>query len=98
MKQKYQGVQMRFPAETAVSGMEFSFRDRQFRLGEPMPQTLGRDNLPIAVIMNGYTMQFELLENGQKAGAGWFYFYGSFEGKKWAVLDEVELMDAAVAA
>ena len=98
MKQNYHSVQMRFPEEAVVPGMEFSFRGRRFQLGDPMPQTLGNRALPIGVVVNGYTGQFELLENDQKVGAGWFYFYGSLEGKKWAILDEVELSDSAGAA
>lgn len=98
MKQNYHSVQMRFPAETAVPGLKFSFHGRRLQLGNAMPETIGRDQVPIGVVMNGYTIQFELLENGYPVGAGWFYFYGAFEGKMWAVLDEVELTGAAAIA
>lgn len=90
MKQ-YHHLQMRFPGEDVVPGMSLSFQDRQYTLGEPIPQTLQRDNLPMGVWMTGYTRQHLLTKDGQPAGAAWFYFYSAFEGKFWAVLDAIEV-------
>lgn len=92
MKQYHQ-LQMRFPAEQAQPGMKFAFRGREYTLGGDVPQTLGHA-VPIGVVVNGYTRQFSLVEDGGAVGQAWFYFYTSFEKKSWAVLDELELSEA----
>lgn len=89
--QSYHQVQMRFSAEDVVPGMEIFFRGKSLMLGTLMPQTLAHDNVPVG----GYSMQFELLHNGRRAGAAWFYYYRSFEDVQWAVLDEMTLAEAA---
>lgn len=91
---RYHQLQARFPADGIAPGMNLSFRGGQYTLGQPIPKTLQPTNLPMGVIMNGYTEQFLLMRKNQPVGAAWFYFYGSFEGKSWAVLDEIELEPA----
>ena len=91
-KQVYHYLQMRFPAKIVLSGMELSFRNKKFTLGASMPQTLAHSNLPIGVVVNGYTRQFELLQDGKRVGAAWFYFYCSFQGMHWGILDEIALV------
>ena len=88
---KFSSLQMRFPAEKIAPGHEISFQETTYILGATMPQTLEHSALCIGTVVNGYTAQFELLHNSKHAGAAWFYFYGSFEGSFWAVLDELEL-------
>ena len=84
-------MQLRFPENAVNTDSEISIRGRQYTIGRSIPQTLGHSALPMGVIMNGYTRQYELLHDGQAVGAAWFYFYTAFEGKSWAVLDEAEL-------
>lgn len=95
---RYHNLQIRFPAYTVGPGTTFPFRGRQLVLGNAMVQTLARKELPIAVVANGYTMQFELLCDGQRAGAAWFYFYTALERKCWGILDEMELNEVGGAA
>lgn len=88
---RYHNLQIRFPAGSVAPGMELSFCGGQYTLGAPMPKTLQPSALPISVITNGSTEQFQLMRENQIAGAAWFYLYGAIEGSRWAVLDEVEL-------
>lgn len=88
---QFHNIQIRFPADSITTGAEISFKGSAYKLGEPMPKTLQPSHLPMGVTMNGYTEQFQLLQNGQRIGAAWFYFYGAFEGNRWAVLDVVAL-------
>lgn len=88
---QYHNLQIRFPADSITTGTEINFKGSVYKLGAPMPKTLQPDRLPMGVTMSGYTEQFQLLQNGQHIGAAWFYFYGAFEGKRWAVLDELAL-------
>lgn len=90
MKQ-YHHLQMRFLDEDVVPGMSFSFQGCQYTLGDSIPQTLQRDNLPIGVLLTGCTRQYLLTKDGQPAGAAWFYFYRAAEGKFWAILDAIEV-------
>lgn len=85
---------MRFPADVVTPGMGLSFQGGHYTLGQPVPQTLQHASLPIGVLMSGYTEQFLLRRDNRPVGAAWFYFYGSIEGNRWAVLDEVELESA----
>ena len=85
---------MRFAADEVAPGMKLLFRSKQFVLGKPMPQTLAKSALPIGVLKTGYTKQFALLRDGEPAGAAWFYFYCSMEGKTWGILDELALTNA----
>lgn len=95
---RYHNLQIRFPADTVGPGATISFQGRKLMLGNIMVQTLARKELPIAVVKNGYTMQFELLCDGQRVGAAWFYFYTALERKCWGILDEMELNEAGGAA
>lgn len=88
---RYHNLQIRFPADSVAPGMELSFGGGRYTLGAPMPKTLQPSMLPISVITNGSTEQFQLVRENQIAGAAWFYFYGAIEGSRWAVLDEAEL-------
>lgn len=90
MKQ-YHNLQQRLPADSISTGAQISFQGDQYTLGQTIPKTLQPSNLPMGVIMNGYTEQFLLLKSDQPVGAAWFYFYGSCEGNRWAVLDAVEV-------
>lgn len=92
---KYHSIQMRFLESEIIPGAEIVFQGKTYTLGQTTQQTLGRNDLPIGVVMNGYTSQFELLREGCKVGTAWFYFYGAFEGKQWAILNELELYDSA---
>lgn len=96
--QNFHHLQIRFPEKHVAPGMKLTFHGSALTLGDAMPQTLGRTDLPIGAVVNGYTMQFELLREGRRAGAAWFYCYGSVEGSQWAVLDEMELYDTAAAS
>ena len=96
--ERYHTLQIRFSAEKVHPGMEFSYRGNTFILGDATAETLAPPALPIGVIMNGFTRQFVLTQEGQPAGAAWFYFYRAFEGKNWAVLDEMELYNARACA
>lgn len=87
--QRFHHLQIRFPGEQVTSGMQLVFGKKQFLLGNIMPQTLAPNGVPIGVVMNGYTRQFELLQDGKPVGAAWFYFYHSFEGRQWGILDEL---------
>lgn len=93
----YSTVQIRFPAEEIDAGKNIHFLDDVYTLGHQVPQTLQNRNVNISMMGNGYCAQYTLLKDNQKAGEGWFYFYGAFEGVKWAVLDEVQLYEEAVA-
>lgn len=88
---RYHNLQIRYSADSVASGRELSFRGSRYTLGQTIPKTLQPSALPMGVVMNGYTEQFQLMQGDQKVGAAWFYFYGAFEGNRWAVLDEVEL-------
>lgn len=90
--QSYHQVQLRFPAEAVAPGMEFFYEGKRLMVGTIMPQTLAHGNIP----PDGYSMQFELLHDGRRAGAAWFYFYRSMEGVQWGVLDEMTLTKDAV--
>lgn len=94
---QYHNLQMRFSADSIAPGADIFFQGKKYLLGQSVPKSLQPRNLPIGVVMNGYTEQFQLLQNGQPIGAAWFYFYGSMEDTRWAVLDAVELSTAAVA-
>lgn len=95
---QYHNLQMRFPASEVATGKSLFFRGERYMIGQPTPKTLQPSGLPMGVMMGGYTEQFSLMEGNQSVGAAWFYFYPSFEGKMWAVLDEVELMSVASCA
>lgn len=92
---RYHNLQMRYSADSVEPGMTIFFQGSQYTLGQPIPKTLQPSALPMGVVMSGYTEQFLLVRGDLPVGAAWFYFYGSFEGKRWAVLDEVELETAA---
>lgn len=94
-RQTYHTLQIRFPGGQVQSGMEFTFRKNRFTLGRTMPQTLAPAGVPIGVALDGYTRQFELLQDGKPAGAAWFYFYRSFEGRDWGILDELSVKVAS---
>lgn len=96
MKQYHQ-LQMRFPAKQVQPGMKFAFKGREYTLGGDVPQTLGHA-VPVGVIVNGYTRQFSLVEDGAVVGQAWFYFYTSLEKKSWAILDELGLTGTAQCA
>ncbi len=88
---RHHHIQMRFPASDMQQGMKFQYQGVEYTLGSPVPETLQPEGLPIGVLMNGYTKQFFITADGVPAGEAWFYYYGSFEGKQWAVLDELML-------
>lgn len=88
---RYHNLQIRFPADSVAPGMELSFGASRYTLGAPMPKTLQPSAVPMGVITNGATEQFQLVRENQIAGAAWFYFYGAIEGSRWAVLNEAEL-------
>lgn len=88
---QYHNLQIRYSADSVEPGVSIFFRGSQYTLGHSIPKTLQPSALPIGVIMNGYTEQFQLTQGNLPVGAAWFYFYGSVEGSSWAILDEVEL-------
>lgn len=90
----YHHLQIRFPGSQVKPGMEFTFRKTQLVLGDAIPQTLAPLGVPIAVAVNGYTRQFKLFQDGKRVGAAWFYFYRSFEGREWGILDELLYQEA----
>lgn len=85
----YHNIQERYPAEQIVPGRTFVYRDVEYTIGKPMPQTLHPGQLPMSVLMNGHTAQYDITRDGVSLGQAWFYYYGSFEGEQWAVLDEL---------
>ena len=91
----YHQLQIRFPGSQVKPGMEFTFRKTQLVLGDAMPQTLAPLGVPIDVSVNGYTRQFKLFQDGKRVGAAWFYFYRSFEGRDWGILDELAVKVAS---
>lgn len=94
----YHNIQKRYPSEQIESGRTFFFQDVEYTIGNPVPQTLHPGKLPMGVVMNGYTAQYDITRDGICLGQAWFYFYGSFEGDQWAVLDELMLYGTSAAA
>lgn len=92
VKKNYRNLQMRYSGEHVCTGLEVPFRGKCYTLGTTEQQTLG-SKVPIGVLINGYTKQFELLADGECIGSAWFYFYCSFEGRLWGILDELELTE-----
>lgn len=97
MMSLYHNIQERYSAEQIESGKTFVFQNVEYTIGNPVPQTLHPGKLPVGVIMNGYTAQYDIMRNGICIGQACFYFYGSFEGDQWAVLDELMLSKSATA-
>lgn len=93
----YHEVQERYTAEQIAPGKTFSYRGVEYTIGSFVPQTLHPGKVPIGVHMNGYTAQYEIMRKGIYLGQAWFYYYGSFEGQQWAVLDELMLYGTSAA-
>ena len=92
---RYSNVQMRMPENLLDSTNEVVFQGQCYRLGARIPRTLQTKQGTISMISNGYTEQYELIndDTDKVVGEAWFYCYHSHEGKFWAVMDEVELYD-----
>lgn len=92
----YHNVQMRFPADQIAPGKTFTYQGVEYTVSREVPQSLHPGKVPMGVIMNGYTAQYEITCKGLDLGEAWFYYYGSFEGQQWAVLDKLVLYGTAV--
>lgn len=89
---KYSNTQIRMPENQLVTGTIITHQSKMYQLGSPIPCTLENCNKSIAMVGDGYTAQFELMQDGLVVGEGWFYCYHSREKKFWAVLDEIQLL------
>lgn len=87
---QYHSVQVRMAEEDFTEGKKLFFEGKEYTIGDTVPQTLQPKKIPMGAFINGYTKQVALLLDGQVVGQAWFYCYGSVEGGRWAVLDEVE--------
>ncbi len=91
---KYSNVQVRMPENLLDTTNEVVFQGQAYHLGATLPHTLQTGQGTISLISDGYTAQFELMDDANKVvGEAWFYCYHSHEGKFWAVMDEVELYE-----
>lgn len=92
-----QKIQQRYILEQSKELEEFTYGGMNYKVLKPSEKThlIPFEKLPIAVIMTGFTAQYEVEREDGLKGEAYVYYYTMHEGSRAAILDAIEIKEGS---